>query len=65
MLIKKTNDYLPGICSITSQVGKVNKLAFDEGKEIEVTAEQAGKINKNWFVVIEQPKIKVEVKDGK
>jgi hypothetical protein len=53
MLIQKAKHYLVGICSITSIVGKVKKLEFDSGKEIEVNKEQLEKINKNWYEIVE------------
>lgn len=62
MLIQKTKSYQVGICSITSQVGKEKKLAFDEGLTIEVDKEQIEKINKEWYTEIPSKK---EVKNGK
>ena len=51
MLIKKSDKYKVGVSSITEIVGKVKKLEFDEGKEIEVTEEQFERIYKlGWCI---------------
>lgn len=53
MFIQKSEYYEIGAMSITEVVGKEKKLQFDAGEIIEITDEQALKIDSRYYIEVD------------
>lgn len=57
MLVKKTDKYKLGICSVTEFIGHKKAEKFNKGEAIEIEKEIAGRLEKfGWVQEVKQKK---------